>query len=243
MAKYNGADAWLIASGYALTGYTTEFSEESEAMLEESHTLGDSWQEFTSVGLAKHSLSQQGYYDDENDGSDEAFTGQQGTSRVICAGVAGQAVSRKFWGYVGSFGAKVTRVASRGALHKINAAFTGTGRKDEGLIHYPLGALSGTSGDGTAVDNTASSSAGGAAYFQVTALVLGGYTNLALKIRHSTDNVTYADLATATVVTAAPAGERVAVNGTVNRYTRANYAYTGAGAGQSATVFMGFSRY
>lgn len=85
---------------------------------------------------------------------------------------------------------------------------------------------------------------GGAAYLQVSALVLGGFTNFAPKVQHSADNATWVDLATFTVVTASPTAQRVVVTPgtTVNRYLAAIWAFGGSGSGESVTFFVGFSR-
>jgi hypothetical protein len=243
VANYSGKDVRLfLVDGYDLAPYLTEFSDAIEAMFEESHTLGDSWPELSYVDLRKIMLSVKGFYDDDALASNAALVAMNGGSRVICYGVEGNTLGNDFIGCQGAIEEKFQRVASRGALHKVSAEFKGNGQVDEGLIHFPLGAVSGSSGNGTAVDNGASSSDGGTAYFQVTALALGGYTNLALKIQDSSDNSTYADMANATAVTAAPDAEAVAVSGTVDRYTRFSHAFTGAGSGQSATVFAGFKR-
>lgn len=78
---------------------------------------------------------------------------------------------------------------------------------------------------------------GGAGYQAISAL--SGFTGFIGKIRHSTDDVTYADLITFTNVTAAPAAERKTVAGTVNRYLCFDGDVTGAG---SITPFCGFAR-
>jgi hypothetical protein len=88
----------------------------------------------------------------------------------------------------------------------------------------------------------ASSPSGGAGYLQVGALVLGGYTNLVVKIRHSTNNSSFTDLITFTAVTASYTAQRIAVAGTVNRYLATSHAWTGAGSGMSADVMVGFCR-
>lgn len=85
---------------------------------------------------------------------------------------------------------------------------------------------------------------GGSGYLQVSALTLGGYTDLTIKVQHSADNVTFVDLVTFTAVTSAPTAERktVASGTTVNRYLAASWAFGGAGSGPSATFMVGFSR-
>lgn len=244
MANWTGADVRLfLVDGYDLCPYLTEFGDDIEAMFEESHTLGDGWLEQTYVGLRKIALATKGFYDDAALASNAALVAMNGNSRVVVYGIEGNTLGKHFTGLQGALEEKFQRVVARGALHKANAEFKGNGIVDDnGLIHFPLGAVSGASGNGTAVDNGVSSANGGVAYFMVTALTLGGYTNLANKVRHSTDNSTYADLCNAAVVTAAPAGEAVSVSGTVNRYTRFSHAFNGAGSGQSATVFAGFKR-
>lgn len=85
---------------------------------------------------------------------------------------------------------------------------------------------------------------GGAAYLQVNALTLGGYTNFAPLAVHSSDNVSYTTLATFATVTTAPSAQRVVVAaGTlVKRYTAVSWTYNGAGSGQSVKFFSGFAR-
>ena len=85
---------------------------------------------------------------------------------------------------------------------------------------------------------------GGAAYLLVKSLTLGGYTNLAVTIKHSLDNTSFVALGTFAVVTAEPSAERlvVAAGTTVYRWLDMAWAWTGAGSGQSATFMAGFAR-
>lgn len=242
MAKYGGAQVgFVLVDGYDLLGYSTEVDSNIEAMLEESHTLGDGWLEQSFVGIRSFTFNQKGFYDDELlISSNAALVGSVGSNRLVCLGLAGNTLGNKFIGFEGPAQSNFRRVATRGALHKGDADFAGSGQVDEGVIIQPLGALAGA--DGTAVDNTALTSNGGVGYMQATALVLGGFTSVTLKIRHSADNVTYADLVTFANITAVPAKERLTVAGTVNRYLRRNSVFNGAGAGNSITAFLGFKR-
>lgn len=83
----------------------------------------------------------------------------------------------------------------------------------------------------------ASTVAGGAGYLQVTAY--SGFTNVVVRIRHSPDDITYADLITFATVTGITS-QRVVVAGTVDRYLCSTGTVTGSG---SITPFSGFSRY
>jgi hypothetical protein len=99
-----------------------------------------------------------------------------------------------------------------------------------------------TAGGAGGTVKQASTQNGGSGYLQVSQLALGGFTNFQAKVRHSVDNAAWVDLVTFTVVTAAPAAERVAVAGTVNRYLASSGAYGGAGAEQTVTAAIGFAR-
>lgn len=246
MAKYSAADvAFVLIGGYSLLAFVTEMPINTEAVLEESHTLGDSWVEQTPVDLARFDLSMNGYYDDDAGASNAAWVRiSTGTpaAEVACVGLAGNTHGNAFIGFQGVYQATYERVAARGALTKANVTYRGTGQVDEGKILLVHGTVSTSSANGTALDNGASSAGGGVGYLQVSALTLGGYDDVVFKIQHSSDNSTYADLITFTAVTAAPNAQRGTSAATVNRYTRYTHAYTGAGSGQSFIAFVGFKR-
>jgi hypothetical protein len=82
---------------------------------------------------------------------------------------------------------------------------------------------------------------GGSAYLHCTALTLGGYTNAVIKVRHSTDDSTYVDLAAFTAITAVGA-QRVTFTGPIYRHLAQSIALTGSGSGPSATYFVGVCR-
>jgi hypothetical protein len=121
-------------------------------------------------------------------------------------------------------------------------AMTMTAQADEsvelGWVLAPLQAYTADALTGTAVDRGASpltpTTRGLVAAIHVTAF--SGFTGVVVKVQHSTDNSTWADLATFTTVTAV-GRERVKVaNGTtVNRYLRASVDVTGSG---SITLIM-----
>ena len=69
----------------------------------------------------------------------------------------------------------------------------------------------------------------------------GGATNIVVTIRDSPDDVTYANLLSFTALTAQGA-ERVTVAGTIDRYTAAEWSWTGGASGSTATFMVGFAR-
>lgn len=91
-------------------------------------------------------------------------------------------------------------------------------------------------GNGTGVDNAASSANGGTATLHVTQFA--GLTNATIKVQHSSDNATFADLATFTVVSGVTSQfSEVAAGTAVNRYLRALWTVTGVGTITFAVAF------
>lgn len=94
----------------------------------------------------------------------------------------------------------------------------------------------------TSVDNAVASSNGGVAHLHVTDNTRNGAATV--KVQHSANNSTWADLVTFTATTAStPTSERieVAAGTTVNRYVRANVSAI-AGSTGSVTITVGFAR-
>lgn len=85
---------------------------------------------------------------------------------------------------------------------------------------------------GTSVDNGASTSAGATAYLHVIAAASAGLT---IKVEHSSDDSTWADLLTFTTDGSAKAVEQKQAAGTVDRYTRISVA-NGTGSQETITL-------
>lgn len=117
-----------------------------------------------------------------------------------------------------------------------NASFRGD--VAHGLILAPYTTYSAT-GNGTSVDNAASSASGGVAHLHITAKT-GTSPTAAFKVQHSTDNSTWVDLITFTSATGATS-ERIEASGTVRRYLRV--VRTLGGTSPVFTAFVAFARY
>lgn len=235
--------AFLLVDGYSVLGQTTTVDHTVTAELEDTTPLGTEWQEQAAAGIKRAQFNQNGFFNDDTDSVNDALNGSSGQQRVLAFGVEGNVAGQGFTGYSGAVQVNYARVATVGQVHKANASYQSSGEVDEGVILHELSAETAagdTEADG--YDGGASSAAGGAAYLQVTALTLDGYDNIDVAILDSADDVTYAEVAAFTVVTEAPAAERVEVAGTVERYLAASWAFTGTGTSPSATFFAGFSR-
>lgn len=239
MAKYSSADmGFFLVGGYSILGAQTEITDRVEKPTEETTVLGDAWEQNAQTGIRKGMLAQKGFYDDAADGNNAALLATD--PRPAALGFKGNTAGLKFAGFAGTVVAMYHRIFSRGALHRADADYAVTGEIEEGTIVAPLAARAGNITT-TGVDNSASSANGGAGYLQVSALTLGGYTSITVKIRHSTDDISYSDLITFTNVTGVT-GERVTVAGTINRYVNSQRTRNGAGAGDSITDMVGLVR-
>jgi len=121
-----------------------------------------------------------------------------------------------------------------------SAEFQSTDAVEHGVILSSGAAISAT-GNGTGVDNTTSSTNGGAGFLSVPVNTRNG--TIGVKVQHSADNSTFADLVSFTTVTSTQkTSERVEVASgtTINRYLRV--VYTVAGSTGSATPVVAFTR-
>lgn len=245
MAKRGSSDvAFFLTDGYSILGAMSTIGDEAEEMTEETTPLGVANPTHDTVGMRSFVLTQEGWYDDAANGQHLSMVAASGTHRVINYGYSGNVIGRMVMGYASTLQTKYVRMAERATLHKANAEYLGSGRVEQGVVLQPLAAIAGdgdTEADG--FDGTAQSSAGGAAYLQVTALDLDGHDDLTVTIRDSADDMTYADLVAFTVVTAAPDAERVVVAGTVERYVAVEWEFGGTGTSPTATIMAAFARF
>ena len=240
MRKGSADVGFLLSGGFDLLGTSTVFNEEREAILEDATVLGDADEQHAYVGVKRFSLSQEGFYDDASDGSNDALIGL--AQRVVCYGPEGNTLGKKMVGFEGPIQHMYRRVMSRGALHKANADYQGSGKAEDGIVQHIHTAETAASGEATRQDNSSSSANGGVGYLQVSALALGGYTDVTLKLRDSSDDIAYADLVVFANVSTAPTAERKTVAGTVEKFVKAEWAFNGAGSGQSIKFMTGFVR-
>ncbi len=246
MAKYGSDDVgFILIDGYDVRGYTTTFDESRQAGVEDTTVLGDAWQQQSSTGVNRYELSQEGFYDDAVDALHDALVTLSGAPRVLAFGFAGNAIGQPFTGVAGPVQAKYDRAASTAELHKASAEYQASGAIEDGIVLHAHATETTASGDttGMSVDNGAATAGGAAVYLAVSALNLDGGTGLTIKVRHSTNNATWADLATFAVVTSAPASQRLVVAGAVNRYLAVSWSIGGSpGAGRRATFMVGAVR-
>ena len=237
--------AFLLVAGRNILGVMTSLADAQEAVVEETTALGSADDTWTAVGLTKWALEQDGFYDSGAGGGNEALslTGEQ----VLMYGLEGNTIGADFLG-VNGVRSTNEKGPARDALTKAKASYKAERGPERGHISAELAARTTAGPSDTTSDDWgtgfAPSTNGGAGYLGVTALALDGGTSITVVIRHSSDNISFADLITFANVTAAPAAERKTVAGSINRYTLTRWTFNGAaGAARSATFATALARY
>lgn len=249
MAYYGPDDVFVLLDGYDMGNEIFEITPpDIEALFEKSRGFGDAWDEESPIGVKQWSCGFRARYDDAALKSNVALVTQVGTNRVLAMGLEGNAKGKKVIVCnpgQGSYG----RMPQIDGLTKVSVNFVGRDRIEDMLILQSLAADSGAGAmpDGS-TDNTTSSANGGRALIVVTSLTLGGYTSLTVNLRESSDNgggdpfATKQALVTGLVGASVPYAAIVPISGTIERYTRPELTWNGAGSGESVTALVALIR-
>lgn len=216
MTRRGSADvAFFLVGGYDLRGTLTEFDDTHTAILEQTDTLGDTWQEFLPVGVRGGEITQKGFFDDDVVAGHAAITTGPGVSRQLAYGIAGTATNAEFVGYASAVEVSFKELVARGELHKAEATYRTGGVIETGKVIKPWG-LAGATGKSNKIDNGASST-GVAAYFHYGATA--GEANVRLMHSASNGSTVGAAAFTFTKITSGYGAERLSVTTVVERYT------------------------
>ncbi len=240
----------VMIGGYNVKSEDTyEGSVEYQNVVERTDGADDDNPIWRDVGIQRGEASFVGVFNDATGKNNDMLkAGIGGGARAGMFGV--DSIGGRFFGMLVEQ-VNYERRMTLGELTKAAASYHGTaaaagegGADQDGRVVHAHTQETGASGDteSNSVDNSAASTSGGAGYLEVSELTLGGYTSVTVKLRHSTDDVVYSDLATFTAVTAAPDSERKQITGTINRYVASSYVFNGSGSGQSVTFAAGVVR-
>lgn len=238
MAYTHGKNTAVLYGAANLSAYFNEATASRTVETAETTAFGNSAKTYI-VGLQDGTLSLSGMFDGNTAAVDETLSTTIGADANDVISVAPEGLSA---GKV-AFSAAVKQTSYEisspvGDVVSASLEVQADGGVDRGVVLAGNAAVT-ANGTGTAQDNGASSANGGAAYLHVTANTRNGSSTF--KVQHSSDNVTFVDLATFTSVgTSSTAAERVVVAGTVNRYLRASH--TPGGSTGSVTYSMTFAR-
>ena len=241
MAFIHGKSAGVLYGAYDLSAFFNEASMSQSVETAETTTFGSGAKSYI-TGLKDGTFSLSGMFDGVAAGIDEVISASVGDSVNVPITIIPQQDVTMVVSDV-SFSGETLETSYEvsspvGDVVSANMEGQITGGMDRGIILAPKTVVSATA-TGTSVDQTASTTNGGVGYLHVTANTRNGA--ITVKVQHSSDNSTFADLITFTSVTSSTiVSERIAVTGTVNRYVRASY--TVAGSSGSATTTVAFSR-
>lgn len=234
----HGKRTAVLLNGTDMSPFLNEATTTTEIETAETTTFGDTDKTYI-VGLADGTISTSGLFDSSAGASDAVLRGliaqEDNTFTVL---PEGEAIGRRAIlanGQLTSYeiSSPVADVISISAEVQADGGLL-TGVDLTGGV--ATGSASATT---TEVDNGGSTANGGLFNLHVTANTRDGAATI--KVQHSSDNVTYADLVTFTNVSAsATGGESITSTGTVNQYLRT--LSTLAGASGSITYHVAAAR-
>lgn len=233
----HGKTTAVLFNGTDMSPFLNDATTTQEIETAETTSFSDTDKTYI-VGLADGTISTSGMFDSSAGASDEVLNGmiQQDDNTFT---VLPEGVTRSNRAILANGALTSYEVSSPvGDVVAISAEI----QADGGLIHGID--LTGeqtvaASGVTTEVNNGSSTANGGLFNLHVTDNTRDGATTI--KVQHSSDNATYADLVTFTSVSASTTvGESITSTGTVNQYLRAEH--TLAGSSGSVTYYVAAAR-
>lgn len=245
----HGKNTAVYIDEFDLTSYFTDSSVTINNDVAETTAYGDTNKSYL-LGIRSGTLSLSGMWSADTDGSDEelqALLGNATTPILTIREGAAAIGSRAIIAQANETNYAITNPVAD--IATISADFECTPNQVSNLTFALAGGVQltagasiahGSLGNLSSVDNAASSANGGAGTLHVPTNTVGG--NTTIKIQHSANDSTWADLISFTVVgSSAKTSEIKAVSGTVNRYLRATAST--AGSSGSITFMVAFARF
>lgn len=240
----HGKNTIVLFNAFNLTEYFNSVSTSAMAEAVETTTFGSANKTYA-VGMKDGTVSLEGLWAGDTDGVDQTLAAAvtSDSKNIITVGTEGATLGRR----AKLINADETSYEISGAVADMvtisaEAQASGTvGGFDGGVLLAANQTVTATVAN-TGVDNAAASTNGGVAHLHVTTNTRNGA--ITVKVQHSSNNSTWADLLTFTATTSATTtSERieVAAGTSVNRYVRANVSGF-AGSSGSATITVGFAR-
>jgi len=238
MSFRHGKDGRVLVAQYDLSSYFNEMSSSQSIETAETTSFGASAKTYI-TGLNDGTLSFSGMFDSSAAAVSAVF-------ESIIANASTPVITMAHDGGL-TIGSSCVMAEVKQTAYDITVpvadvvALSGEFQVTDGLRNGVIlaGAVAATTtSTGTAVDNSVSTSKGARANLHVTANTMDDAT--VIKVQHSADNSSWADLITFTSVGATTlTSETATATGTINRYLR--YSVTPAGTG-SITISVSLSR-
>lgn len=229
----HGKGTVVLVGANNLSSYLNNVDWGKTADTHDTTTFGNDNRNY-SPGLKDGTASLSGLFDGAADAVDEELEAILGAAaQVVTIGVEAMAAGKRCR-LLQALETEYNVTSPVSDMVSVDAAMQATEGIEAGVALQAPSATSGT-GNGTTVDSGAATTNGGVAHLHVTAFT---GANGVIKVQHSTDGNTWADLITFATISAATV-ERAAVTGTVNRYLRA---IRSSGTFTSITYAVAFAR-
>jgi len=231
----HGKQTVVFINGTNMSAFLNSASSTMAIETAETTTFGDQDKTYI-TGLSDGTVSMSGFFDSTAGASDAVLSGMIATAdNAVSIFPQGNVITRP-----------ATVVNGQMTAYDISSpvgdvvALSAEVQADGGLFYgFDLVGADVRTSTGTtaAQDNAAPTTGGVSVNLHVHANNRNGTT--IVKVQHSADNSTYADLVTFTTISAAAtAGENIAISGTVNRYLRASYTLAGSTGSLSSAISL-----
>lgn len=235
MAVAHGKQTRIYVNGYNLTGFFRKSSSELMRETAESTVFGLDDKTYL-AGVKDATASLEGLFDGVVDGVEDVLLAALNADPTILTILPqGDALGNVAHGFT-SLETKYAIDSSTDDIVSLNTELQSNAGRDRLLVQHALGSDV-ASGQSASIDNAVQTINGGVGYLQVPDIA--GITNLSVLIEDSADNSAFATILTFAGVTADRGRQRVEITGTVRRYTRSRWVFTGAGSSQ---FWAGFGR-
>lgn len=240
----HGKNTIVLFDKYDLSTFFNSATTSAMAEAVETTTFGSANKTYA-IGQKDGTVSFEGLWEGSTDGVDEVLNNAvaSASKKIITVGSEGAAIGRRAK-LVNTDETSYEISTAVADMVTITAEAQASGTKgglDGGVLLAAQQTASSTAANAS-VDNSQSSANGGVGHLHVTANTRDGAATI--KIQHSANNSTWADLVVFTATTASTVtSERieVAAGTTVNRYVRANISSITGSTG-SVTITVGFAR-
>lgn len=240
MAFSHGINGVVFLNGADVRSYLKSFTISREQDTAETSVFALKDKQYI-AGMRGSTISLEGFYDGSTvspvaiDKLISDLFDANGANYVACL-INTDAIGSAGYATTGGYNSSYEVNTSVDDAASISMEVQGSGALDRIISLHAMGAETSASGNSTGVDNAALTTAGarGHLYFASTD------ASIVVKIQHSVDNSTYADLITFTAATGRTIEvKEFATGGTINRWTRVAWTRTG---GTTGTFFVGFRR-
>jgi len=234
MAAVHGKGSAVLFDENDLSSFFNQYNTSRQIQAVNTTTFGNDDKNYI-AGVEGGTISVQGLFDGDTGAVDAVLDGSIASEAIITLCPQGYAtIGNKAVMAKGEHVSYQIRSTTTDAVRITAGGTVDGGVRTGGVILQPLEAET-TTTNNSSHDSSASSANGGVGHLHVTAF---SGTNGVVKIQHSANDSTWADLITFSTVTGTTA-ERSLVTGTVNRYLR--FAITTDNF-TSMTVFASFAR-